>query len=144
MTELVINAPHLQTGRQRLGATAVSAVGWLLWCYLLFPLAALAGWLLNVEACSQWVNLSGGYLNLQEMLAIYGLTVSVMAGIWTCWVSYNAFMSRRDSGAQQATAVSLDDVCAAFGVRADDVMRCRRNRYAVVHFDHHGQIIGLE
>lgn len=144
MTELVINAPHLQTGGQRLGAATLSWAGWLLWCYFFFPLVTLAGWALDIEACSQWVNLSGGYLNLQEMLVIYALTVMVMAGLWCGWVFYNEFMSRREHRVKPALAVSVEEVCKVFGVEAEVLVRCRQSRYAVVHFDHHGHIVELE
>lgn len=144
MTELVINAPHLQTGGQRLSAGALTVAGWLLWCYFFFPVITLAGWLMNIEACSQWVNLSGGYLNLQEILGIYGLTVAGMAGLWAGWAFYNTFQWRRERGEKLAPVVGIEGLCQAFGVEAETLSRCQKSRYAVVHFDLHGHIVGLE
>ncbi|MDD5036461.1 MAG: poly-beta-1,6-N-acetyl-D-glucosamine biosynthesis protein PgaD, partial [Methylococcaceae bacterium] len=68
MTHLVIDAPHLQTWGQRIGAMTVTVIGWLLWCYFFFPLLALACGFLNYPECSQWVNLSGGYPKLRQMM----------------------------------------------------------------------------
>lgn len=143
MTELVINAPHMQTGTQRLGAISVTVAGWLLWCYFFFPLVTLSGWLLDFEACSRWVNLSGGYLNLREILAVYGATVAGMAGLWGCWAFYNG-LKRRRQAISQIKVIGVPELSARFGVDAGTLKRCQQSQYSVVHFDDRGHIVGLE
>jgi poly-beta-1,6-N-acetyl-D-glucosamine biosynthesis protein PgaD len=144
VTELVINAPHLQTRRQRIGAVAVAVAGWLLWCYFLFPLLALGCWFLDDEECSQWVNLSGGYLNLKDILTFYVKTVAAIFLAWTAWTAYDWARRWRSRPAPAPQAVSAKEICEAFQVDLQELERCRASRYAVVHYDAQGHIVGLE
>ncbi len=144
MNELVINAPHLQTWGQRLAAGALNLLGWLLWCYFFFPLVSLGCWFLDYDQCSQWVNLSGGYLNLREMLLVYLETVAVMVLVWLLWVAYNLAKRRRRHPARPPQPVSRADLCRTFNVSKKELKECQESRFAVVHFDQSGHIIGLE
>lgn len=144
MTELVINAPHLQTWGQRLGASALNLFGWLLWCYFFFPLVSLACWFMDFSQCSQWVNLSGGYLNLQDMLLVYVETVAAMALVWLVWVAYNLFKRRHRRPPPPPRPVSRGELCEMFKVSKKELKECQESRFAVVHFDQSGHIIGLE
>jgi len=142
--ELVINAPHLQTGGQRLAAVALNLFGWLLWTYFFFPLVSLGCWFLDYAQCSQWVNLSGGYLNLQGMLLVYAETVAAMSLAWLVWVVYNRVKRRRRPPMPAPQPVSRGDLCRAFHVSQKELKECQESRFAVVHFDRNGHIIGLE
>ena len=144
MIELVINAPHLQTFGQRLAAVALNGFGWLLWCYFFFPLVSLGCWFLDYAQCSQWVDLSGGYSHLRGMLLVYAETVAAMILVWLAWVAYNQARRRRRPPAPPARAVSRGDLCRAFNVSKTELKECQESRFAVVHFDQHGHIIGLE
>lgn len=141
MTELVIDAPHLQTISQRLGALVVTVVGWLLWGYFFFPLVMLAGWSLDCEACSPWVNLSGGFLNLREWLLIYACTIAAMAGLWSMWALYNAVRSRWVPRFRHKPPVDLAELSQSFGIDAVSLRQCQKSRYAVVHCDDGGRIV---
>lgn len=144
MTELVINAPHLQTRRQRIGAVAIAVAGWLLWCYFLFPLVALGCWFLDDDECSQWVNLSGGYLNLKDILTIYVKTVVAIVLTWIFWTLYDGIRRWRAKPAPARQPLGAQAMSEAFQVDLQALERCRASRYAVVHFDPQGRIVGLE
>lgn len=143
MIELVINEPHLQTHGQRFGTTVLTVSGWLLWSYFFFPLVTLSCWLVDNEVCSQWVNLSGGYLNLQEMLLIYVQTIAALIIGWGLWFFYNT-LKRNAKPAFKQGSVSTSDLCDAFKVKEDELKQCQKSRYAVVHFDQSGHIVGLD
>ena len=144
MTELVIDAPHLQTWGQRLAAAALNVFGWLLWCYFFFPLASLACWFMDFDQCSQWVNLSGGYLNLQDMLLVYIESVAGLVVVWSAWVAYNLAKRHRRQAPPISSPVSRVELCQSFKVSRTDLQACQESRYVVVHFDQSGHIIGLE
>ncbi len=144
MTELVINAPYLQTYGQRFGAVALTVLGWLLWCYIFFPLVTLSCWLVDNEVCSQWVNLAGGYLNLQQLLSVYLQTIFGLTLLWGGWVLYNMLRQRRGRKAPLSHRVSAEDLCAQFRVEPMELALCQASRYAIVHFDEAGHIIALE
>ena len=48
----VIDQPHLQSFRQRLGSIFLSTVSWLLWLYFLLPLFTLGAWLMGLKNLS--------------------------------------------------------------------------------------------
>ncbi len=143
MTELVINAPHLQTRWQRFAAVALTLAGWLLWCYLLFPLVALGCWFLDYAECSQWVNMSGGYLNLKDVLVVYLENVAAMAAIWILWVGYNR-LKGPPPPERQPRRISHRELCRTLRVSSHELKECQESRFAVVHYDQAGHILGLE
>jgi poly-beta-1,6-N-acetyl-D-glucosamine biosynthesis protein PgaD len=144
VTELVIDAPHLQTNRQRFGAATLTLFGWLLWCYFLFPLVSLGCWLWNDELCSQWVNMAGGYLNLREMLTFYLHAVAVIAGAWCLWLACSVCRGLLRRHPAPVAAVAAASPCRGFGVDPGELEACQASRFVTVHFDRHGAIVGLE
>ena len=99
---------------------------------------------MDYAECSQWVNLSGGYLNLQEMVVTYLETVAWMVLIWLSWVVYNRLTRRRRKMPQAYQHVSLGELSEAFNVSQQALEKCQESQFAVVHFDQSGHIIGLE
>jgi len=144
VTELVINSPHLQTGSQRLGAAALNLLGWLLWCYFFFPLVSLGCWVMDFDQCSQWVNLSGGYLNLRAVLVFYMESVTVLVVVWLAWVAYNQAKRQNRKVLPAFPVVSRGELSSTFNVPQTDLEECQKSAFVVVHFDPNGQIIGLE
>lgn len=144
MTELVINAPDLQTFQQRLVATLLTVTGWLLWSYIFFPLVTLTCWLVDNDVCSQWVNFAGGYLQLQRMLDIYLQTIAGLSLLWVIWLSYNVIRRRLRTGGAAPNLLDIEDLCQEFLVPRDDLARCRESRYTTILFDGKGRILSLE
>ncbi|MDD2767775.1 MAG: poly-beta-1,6-N-acetyl-D-glucosamine biosynthesis protein PgaD [Methylococcus sp.] len=129
MTELVINAPELQTQGQRLSAFAVTVMGWLLWAYFLFPVLELCGLWLDIRLCSVWVNLSGGYLGLTQLLQLYAATVIGLAALWTLRVAYGlSGPVASDAGRPMPSAVGNEALCAAFQVDVASLIEGRNSR----------------
>ena len=115
-----------------------------MWGYFLFPLLALGCSFLQSIQCSQWVSLSGGYLNLQDMLLNYLETVAAMICVWVAWVVYNLACIRSRPKSLPHNPVSRRDLCLSFNVNKKVLKECQESPYVVVHFDDKGQIIGLE
>jgi biofilm PGA synthesis protein PgaD len=144
VTELVIDAPHLQTHGQRFGTAALLVAGWLLWMYFAFPFLTLCGWWLGIRVCSFWVNLCGGYLSLQKLLHLYGMTVGGLLGGWLGWVLLQKGRRRIEASAGCSEPVTDGELCRAFGVAPETLANGRASRYASVHFDRHGHIVRIE
>jgi len=141
---LIINLPHLQSLRQRLGSWLVSLACWLLWLYFLAPLITLGGWVLGVKGLAKEIRWFGGTKSLQELLWLYGETVLVLALCWLLWALYQhlRFRSAIDRRATPV-AVSESEMCAAYHVAADELRVARDSRMVTVHFDGHGHIVHL-
>jgi poly-beta-1,6-N-acetyl-D-glucosamine biosynthesis protein PgaD len=144
VTELVINAPHLQTSGQRLGAMGLAVFGWLLWSYFFFPLVSLGCWLVDDNICSQWVNMAGGYLNLLEVLRAYTHAVLGMIAAWIAWLSYDYVCSVNRAIASAPVPVTNLELVNTFKLNAVELAACQSARFAIVHYDGAGHIIGLE
>jgi poly-beta-1,6-N-acetyl-D-glucosamine biosynthesis protein PgaD len=144
VTELVINAPELQTHGQRLGAFAVTVMGWLLWAYFLFPVLELCGLWLDIRVCSVWVNLSGGYLGLTQLLQLYAATVAGLAALWTLRVAYGWSGEAVTDGRRPLPGrVGNEALCAAFQIDIASLVEGRDSRHVDVHFDAQGRITQL-
>lgn len=145
MTELVINAPHLQTRGQRFSTALLSLSGWLLWGYFLLPLLILCGWWLGVQVCAFWVSLCGGYPGLQKLLILYGCTVLGLTGGWTLWVAFDAWLRRQARSTRGATViVDTRQLSQYFALPEEQITHSRENRMTTVHFDSEGRITDLK
>jgi poly-beta-1,6-N-acetyl-D-glucosamine biosynthesis protein PgaD len=144
VTELVINNPHLQTWGQRIGALALNIFGWLLWCYFFFPLVSLGCWFMDYNECSQWVNLSGGYLNFQDRIVIYAQSIGLLIVVWIVWVIYNLAINTRKHFEDIPSPVSQEELCEVFNVANVALRDCQQSRIVIVHFDQAGNITSLD
>lgn len=144
MIEIVINAPHLQTRRQRLSAVLLNLSGWLLWCYFAFPLLSLGCWFLHYPQCAQWVSLSGGYRDFPAVASWYIGALATIICLWQAWVIYRRFKHQRRPAVAPPAPVSTADLCQRFNVTAAELNACVHSRVAIVHYDAHGHIISLE
>lgn len=89
---LIIELPHLQSLRQRLGSWVVAISCWALWIYFLIPLVSLSGWLMGIRKFSAEVRWFGGYKSLIELLQMYGLTILAILGAWLLWTSLTSLI----------------------------------------------------
>lgn len=143
MTELVIEAPHLQSNGQRGSAIVVLMVGWCLWLYFCFPFIELFGWVIGLPICSVWVNLSGGYLSLQNLLMVYAMTITGLVGAWSLWAGYNALKQRRRR-LRETPLIGAAALCQAYGVAEESLALCRNSQNVTVRFDAAGNIVAMQ
>ena len=144
MTELVINDTHHQTWGQRILAWVLNASGWFLWGYFLLPIFALGCWFLGFKQCSQWIDMSGGYPYIKEVLVTYMEAVAGMTVLWLAWVGYNLCIDRLRPMPEPQYLVDLSDVCQTFGIPENVLQEFQEIQVVVVHFDNNGHITGLD
>jgi poly-beta-1,6-N-acetyl-D-glucosamine biosynthesis protein PgaD len=141
MSDLIINLPHLQSMRQRLGSYTVTVACWLLWLYFLAPIITLGGWLLGVRKLSKEIRWFGGYKSLQELMVMYGETILAIALLWLCWTMLLSL--RRKQPNTQPEPVGPEALCRHFNVPGEAWQTCQASRRVTVHFDEHGQIVRM-
>ncbi len=137
--DLIIELPHLQSWRQRLGSLFVSFACWSLWMYFLVPLVSLGGWLLGVRKLSAEVRWFGGYKSLIELLELYGYTVLVILLVWTAWTLGRKVL--RPEQPPQGKKMTADLIPAALVANQESVIVGREFRNVTVMFDDHGIIM---
>ncbi|PPD05637.1 MAG: poly-beta-1,6-N-acetyl-D-glucosamine biosynthesis protein PgaD [Methylobacter sp.] len=143
MKEYIINYPHLQSIRRRVGGIAVSLVCWMMWIYLLIPLITLTGWLAGDRSFNDEMRWFGGDKSLLELLEIYAVTLLVLVIIWIGWILLN--IVRRPKRLLSAQKMVKDDgLCRYYRVEQDQLSASRKARWVTVSFDPHGQILKLD
>lgn len=143
MTRLVIEAPDLQTPAQRFSALLLGVAGWILWLYVTFPVLTVCGWLLDISICSVWMNWSGGYMSLQELMQFYAGIAIGLFFFWFFWMKLR--LTRRHDASKRPRADSLDFSVVAKAYHVDDELleKCSHSRMITVHFDAQGRITDL-
>ena len=135
MTSLIINLPHLQSRRQRHGATLLSL---LCWAWFVMPLVIVGGWLMGFHVLAQEVVWLGGWQSLVRLAGIAATIIVAISGVWTLWTLAEIRSERRRPGqAPMATPI------VGFGVdpaRLDDARTAQRT---TVHFTPDGTIADI-
>ena len=143
MKEYIINLPHLQSLKKRIGSLAVWMICWFMWIYLLVPLITLSAWLLGQKKLSDEILWFGGYKSLLQLLEIYGFSLLILAGMWLCWTFYCAFHKPKLLP-KHHKIVSDQELCDFYQVNINELLTCRHSKLITVFFDDHGQITHLE
>jgi len=143
MREYIINAPQLQSLQKRVGALFVWLTCWVMWIYLLIPLATLSSWMLGDRKMINEMRWFGGYKSLLELMQIYVVTLLVMVALWLCWVLYRTLRSRVMLPATY-NIVSDAELCTFYQVKAEELQQCRNVSMITVYFDDHGHIVHLD
>jgi poly-beta-1,6-N-acetyl-D-glucosamine biosynthesis protein PgaD len=136
MTSLIINMPHLQSRRQRHGATFLSI---LCWAWFLMPLVIIAGWLMGFRAFAQEIVVLGGWkslLRLGEFSTSMILTLIVM---WTVWTLIDV----RRSKPRLAPVAPAINAATALGADQAQVNGARGARLTTVHFTPNGSVAAI-
>jgi poly-beta-1,6-N-acetyl-D-glucosamine biosynthesis protein PgaD len=133
MTSLIINLPHLQSRRQRYGATFLSL---LCWAWFMMPLVIVGGWLMGFHVLAQEVVWLGGWQSLLRLAEIAATIIVSLAGVWTLWTLAEIRGERRVHAAP-VNAVSY------FGVDPQAVITAKAARVTTVYFTETGAIAGI-
>ena len=98
MNELVINRPELQPPAARVFFSAVTAVFWSFYLYLMLPLATLIAWYVGFTVVYEEMLMRRGWNSLLELLALYALVILVIGVFQVGWAVTNLlrFRGKRD------------------------------------------------
>ena len=144
MTELIIDRPHWQTGRQRLVFGALTLLFWAIWIYIWMPLVALIGWALGVRtAYVQMVELRG-YVGLVHVMWIYALVVVLLGGGLLIWAYYNYFRFRGVENRKARPAVDVHDLAAFHHMAPAQFGQWLEAKRLVIHHSAEGALVGAE
>jgi len=143
MKDIIINQPHLQNLRQKLGSRLLAIISWLLWLYFLAPLFTLGGWFMGIKSLSDEIRWFGGYKTLLQLLTIYGEIVLAIALAWLAWSFFLSWLhaSIRPKPHNRVTDQGLSQ---RFGVDDNSLLEARAQQKIAVHFDDHANITALD
>ncbi|TDR76621.1 poly-beta-1,6-N-acetyl-D-glucosamine biosynthesis protein PgaD [Paludibacterium purpuratum] len=139
--DLIIEARHVLTLRQRALSWLLTLLGWGIWCYLWLPALALA-LVLNFDP-----DIQPGSGNLREsldILLIYGSIAVGLGGALVLWSRINLWrfsgMDRRSPIANASLAEIADDLALSFSMLKSG----QEGKIVVVHHGPEGGIIGID
>ncbi len=136
MTSLIINMPHLQSRRQRHGATLLSA---LCWAWFLMPLAIVGGWLMGFHVLAQEVVWLGGWQSLLRLTELAATMIVALTAAWVLWT----LIDLRRSRPRVAPTAPMIDAATALGADPAQVRAALTARIATVHFTADGQVAAI-
>ena len=143
MKNYIINVPQLQSLQKRLGALCALAICWVMWIYLLIPLAILTSWMLGEKKLINQMRWFGGYKSLLELMQIYVFTLLVMIVLWLCWIVFK--LLRKSTNLTKSGKIVTDlELCQFYQVNIDDLNQCRSTNRITVFFNDQGCITQLE
>ncbi len=137
---LIIELPHLQSLRQRLGSWVVAIGCWVLWIYFLIPLVSLSGWLMGVRKFSAEVRWFGGYKSLIELLQMYGLTILAILVAWLLWTALTSLIRRLPGRSGHLDAEGNESRLVVSPV---NLAAARSQKAMTVTFNESGQITAI-
>lgn len=141
---LIIEAPDLQTMRQRYSSSFITLFFWVIWIYLALPLNSLIAWMIGGRIFYKNMVLLDGWTGLLEKLPVYAVVVLVIAVVFFGWAFYNKARFFNKQRRRTVTQVTDHTLSAFFTISEDDVKTCRNSERLVIHFDDSGRIVSLE
>ncbi|MCP4155719.1 MAG: poly-beta-1,6-N-acetyl-D-glucosamine biosynthesis protein PgaD [bacterium] len=138
--ELIIEAPGLQSLKQRYSSKLMTLLFWLLWFYLLNPLLSIFAWLFGFKVFYDNMVLLGGWPGLMEKVNAYVVTLLVMGIVFFGWAFYNnaRFYNKKRRG--KLWKVNTLNLSTQFNISRNEVMKAKSARRIVINFDEGGNI----
>lgn len=140
---VIIDAPSLQSLRQKYAFSAVTLVFWALWFYLWLPLVSALAWLFGVETIYQYMIVLDGYQAFLELLGWYALTVLLIGISLVGWALYNQVRFRGKERRLPHSPLKNGDIAPYFGVGAPDLSAWQHASRLVIQYDEDGRIKGV-
>ena len=144
MSDLIIDAPKLQTLRQRFAFSFLTFAFWVLWFYLWMPLVTLVAWALGFQIVYEHMVLLQGWQGLVRLLGIYALVVIGLGSIFIGWALYNNIRFRNKKRRGNPGKVAIDDMVHFYQVGDAMIRKSQRSKRVVVHFNPEGGVVKLD
>lgn len=121
---------------QRAMVLAITGLFWLVWLYLLAPLASLLLWLVGIHFFVTEMFDRGGYQALMHELVNYSVSTLAILGAVVAWVVWNKWRyGNHNTRKTQPRYVSISELSAFSGVSASAMRKLQSSKQATVDFD---------
>ena len=137
---LIIQAPELQTLKQRYSSSLLTLFFWFFWFYLWQPAISLLAWFFGVKLFERNMIVLGGIQGLLSLMASYVAVVCSIAVIFFGWAYYNNMRFKEKKRRGKTWKVSVDNLGDRFALTEDQVLECKTSRRLVIHFNETGKI----
>jgi poly-beta-1,6-N-acetyl-D-glucosamine biosynthesis protein PgaD len=137
--DLIINARRKLGWRRRIGSDVATAILWIVWIYLWWPV---------IEKARQVVRLRLGFepaaIEVLETAEPIPLKHSLVALLGTCLLLLLWTLLPKRQLTRTHAEATLADCAQAFGLPAEVIANARQNRVTTVHYDDEGSVVQLD
>ncbi|MDH4571152.1 poly-beta-1,6-N-acetyl-D-glucosamine biosynthesis protein PgaD [Salinicola acroporae] len=134
----IIHRPDLQSRRQRSVFALLAGIGWLLWLYLLLPLATVGGWIFGAGRFESYV--IDSHDHSWASLTLYAFITVLAGATLLVWAFYNYRRFRHADRRQPALPLTSERLALSFGMNSDQVTELQRHRRVTLTHDAQGNI----
>ncbi len=138
----IIVRPDLQSRLHRGFFGLLSLIGWLIWLYLLLPLASLVAWWFGWHLFDTYIQLDSAQF-IRSMLII-NLIVFLLGSLLLLWALYNLIRFRGKERRAFIPPVTTPEIASLYALNATDVAQPQQFKITYVSFDDQGHFTRLE
>lgn len=138
----IIKRPDLVNTTKKSVLAIISALGWILWIYLLMPLASVLAWWFGYQRLDLFVLIDP--VSTVHTLKIYAIIIALGGTMFIFWAIYNWMRFRRMDRRGAPPIIGATAISQAFLIEPADVKKAQAGKVLAFDFDEHGQIIGIE
>lgn len=138
----IIRRPELIKSPKRELFTALAAVGWAIWIYIISPFFALLAWLFGYTQFASYV--MDDPLHTMQTLQVYSYAVLVGGTLFILWGTYNWLRFKTSKRRGIAQIASPGDIGLSFGLTEEQVKFAQQNKSLIYYFNDAGAIIAIE
>ena len=138
--KICIDAPMLQSSRERMRDTLVTGFMWILYVYLWLPLISLMAWVMGFEFAYDVMIRSGGAASMRTVLYWYAVAIVTILIVFGTWSLSNRWRYGAQNRRTALDPVSDESFMAYFGVSPEELARLRGSRSLTLELDTVGAI----
>ncbi len=137
----IIHRPDLIDATKRGALALIATTGWLIWLYLLMPLAAVVAWWFGYQRLDIFV-LKDPARTL-ETLAIFSIIISLGGAAFILWAIYNWLRFRHHDRRGAPPLADAIAIAQGFTIQPAAVLLAQHEKIINFSFDDHGQITAI-
>ncbi|GEM_PF-631338 len=141
MSSLIIESPHRQGMVRRIFQGGITLFFWVLWIYLMLPLAAP---LMAAAGVENLLFISAEPVNYLKFLFPILLFIGVVMLSMELWVIYNIFLHRRNNRQEPLSIVYQSQLASHFGVSPHLLAGWHRSEQMIIRLTEYGKVYDVE
>ena len=138
----IIKRPDLVNPAKRTILAIIATIGWILWMYLIMPLAAVLAWWLGYQGLDLFILLDP--LRTAQTLRIYAIIIAAGGLLFIFWATYNWLRFRRVDRRGAPPMADAKAISQTFLIEPYEVKKAQSGKVVAFDFDEYGQIIQVE
>ncbi|MHB1229327.1 MAG: poly-beta-1,6-N-acetyl-D-glucosamine biosynthesis protein PgaD [Halothiobacillus sp.] len=138
----IIHRPDLIDAAKKGTLTLVATIGWLIWLYMLMPLAAMLAWWFGYQRMDIFV-LTDPAQTIQTLVA-FSVIISLGGIMFILWAVYNWLRFRHNDRRGSPLPADSLAIALAFAIPSESVHTAQKEKTLDFRFNDDGQITGIE